>query len=71
MAVIETESELQKERNNAGYLLKQLTDANAKLQAAVSDGLRKDSTTTGALQQIESIEVLLGKIRDWLDTPNA
>ena len=71
VAVIETESELQKERNNAGYLLKQLTDANAKLQAAVSDGLRKDSTTTGALQQIESIEVLLGKIRDWLDKPNA
>lgn len=71
VAVVETESELQKERNNAGYLLKQLTDANAKLQAAVSDGLRKDSTTTGALQQIESIEVLLGKIRDWLSKLNA
>lgn len=71
VGVIETESELQKERNNAGYLLKQLTDANAKLQAAVSDGLRSDSTTAGALQQIASIETLLGKIRDWLNTRNA
>jgi len=69
--VIETESELQKERNNAGYLLKQVTDANTKLQAAVSDGLRSDSTTAGVLQQIESIEVLIGKIRDWLTSKNA
>lgn len=69
--VIETESELQKERNNAGYLLKQVTDANTKLQAAVSDGLRSDSTTTGVLQQIESVEVLLRKIRDWLTSRNA
>ncbi len=71
LEVIESESELQKERNNAGYLLKQLTDANAKLQAAVSDGLRSDSTTAGAMQQIESIEALLTKIRDWLIKRNA
>lgn len=69
--VIETESELQKERNNAGYLLKQVTDANTKLQAGVSDGLRSDSTTAGVLEQIESIEVLLSKIREWLTSKHA
>lgn len=69
--VIETENELQKERNNAGYLLKQLTDANTKLQAAVSDGLRGDSTTAGAEAQIRSIEESLQKIRDWLAAKDA
>lgn len=69
--VIETENELQKERNNAGYLLKQLTDANTKLQAAVSDGMREDSTTAGAEEQIKSIEVALQTIRDWLTKRNA
>ncbi|HCF4202444.1 TPA: hypothetical protein NID94_001433 [Pseudomonas aeruginosa] len=69
--VIETENELQKERNNAGYLLKQLTDANAKLQAAVSDGMRDDSTTVGAEEQIKSIEAALQTIRNWLASRNA
>lgn len=69
--VIETENELQKERNNAGYLIKQLTDANTKLQAAVSDSLRADSITAGAEEQIKSIEESLQKIRDWLATQNA
>jgi hypothetical protein len=69
--VVETESELKKELKTAGYLLKQLSEANARLQAAVSDGLRPDSTTTGAIQQIESIEALLGKIREWLSQQNA
>jgi hypothetical protein len=69
--VIEAENELQKERNNAGYLLKMLKDANSKLQAAVSDGLRADSGTVGATGQIESIEALLGTIKDWLAEQNA
>lgn len=69
--VIETESELRKELNNAGYLLKQVTDANTRLQAAVSDGLRPDSTTAGVRQQIESIDANLAKIRDWLTSKNA
>lgn len=69
--VIETENELQKERNNAGYLLKQLTDANTKLQAAISDGMRDDSTTVGAEEQIKSIEAALQTIRDWLASRNA
>lgn len=69
--VIETENELQKERNNAGYLLKQLTDANTKLQAAISDGMRDDSTTAGAEEQIKSIEAALQTIRDWLARRNA
>ena len=69
--VIETESELRKELNNAGYLLKQVTDANTRLQAAVSDGLRAESTTTGVRQQIESIDANLIKIRDWLTSKNA
>lgn len=69
--VIETESELQKERNNAGYLLKQLIDANAKLQAAVSDGMREDSNSVGAEEQIKSIEASLQTIRAWLASRNA
>lgn len=69
--VIDTESELRKELNNAGYLLKQVTDAHTRLQAAVSDGLRPDSTTEGVRQQVESIDILLGKIRDWLTSKNA
>lgn len=69
--VIETESELRKELNNAGYLLKQVTDANTRLQAAVSDGLRAESTTIGVRQQIESIDANLVKIRDWLTSKNA
>ncbi|SPA25377.1 conserved hypothetical protein [Cupriavidus taiwanensis] len=69
--VIEAENELQKERNNAGYLLKMLKDANSKLQAAVSDGLRSDSSTVGAAGQIESIETLLGTIKNWLAQQNA
>lgn len=69
--VIETESELRKELNNAGYLLKQVTDANTRLQAAVSDGLRAESTTVGVRQQIESIDANLVKIRDWLTSKNA
>jgi hypothetical protein len=71
VAVIETESELQRELKTAGYLLRLLSEANGRLQAAVSDGLRSDSTTTGALEQIESIETLLGKIRAWLSEQNA
>lgn len=69
--VIETENELQKERNNAGYLLKQLIDANTKLQAAVSDGMRDDSDTAGAEEQIKSIEAMLQTIREWLASRNA
>jgi hypothetical protein len=69
--VIDTESELRKELNNAGYLLKQVTDAHTRLQAAVSDGLRPDSTTEGVRQQVESIDILLGRIRDWLTSKNA
>jgi hypothetical protein len=69
--VIETESELQKERNNAGYLLKQLVDANSKLQAAVADGLRPDSTTIGASEQLNSIDAALKEIREWLAARNA
>lgn len=69
--VIETENELQKERNNAGYLIKQLTDANTKLQAAVSDGLRADAATAGAEEQIKSIEESLHRIRAWLADKNA
>lgn len=69
--VIESETELQKERNNAGYLLKQLTDAHSKLQAAVADGLRHDSKTEGAAEQIASIDALLNKIKDWLARPHA
>lgn len=69
--VIEAENELQKERNNAGYLLKMLKDANSKLQAAVSDGLRVDSSTIGATGQIESIETLLETIKTWLTQKNA
>lgn len=69
--VIETESELRKELNNAGYLLKQVSDAHTRLQAAVSDGLRPDSTAAGVRQHLDSIDALMGKIRTWLTSKNA
>lgn len=69
--VIETESELQKEKSNANYLIKLLTDANSKLQAAVADALRPESTTQGAEAQLQQIESEVKKIRAWLANKNA
>lgn len=71
VAVIAAEDELQKEKNNANYLLKLLADTNSKLQAAVADALRPESTTAGAEEQLQQIEQKVETIRTWLAKKHA
>lgn len=71
VSVITTEDELQKEKNNANYLLKLLADTNSKLQAAVSDALRPESTTNGAEEQLQQMEQKIATIRAWLSKNHA
>lgn len=65
--VIESQKELDKEKNSADYLLKQLRKANGCIQAALSAGLKADSNRMGVSEQIESINAGLARIRVWLD----
>lgn len=64
--VLEGQRQLKKDRKAAGYLLDTCAKANAALEAAVKDGLRAESKTTGVAKQLDAIEAHIGRIRKFL-----
>lgn len=68
---ISSENALRRERENARFLRKMLSDANAKMQSAVSSGLRHDSESDGIEAQLAQIEEKVAQIREWLKNRDA
>lgn len=64
--VLEGRRQLKRDTKAAGYLLDVCAKANAALTAAVKDGLRAESKTTGVARQLEEIEAHVAKIRTFL-----
>lgn len=69
--VIESQRQMKKDSKDAGYLLDCCSKAQAALVAAVGKGLRPESKRDGVAKQLDQIELLTTKIRDWLDQPHA
>lgn len=69
--VIESQKQIKKDSKDAGYLLDCCSKAQAALIAAVGKGLRPESRREGVGKQLDQIEMLTSKIRDWLDGPHA
>jgi hypothetical protein len=62
---IETNRSLDKEKDSAGYVLKQLHRASASIQSAVL-GIRPESLKEGVKETIQTIEVNIAAIKKWL-----
>lgn len=69
--VIESQKQIKKDSKDAGYLLDCCSKAQAALVAAVGKGLRPESKRNGVAKQLDQIEALTHRIRDWLDQPHA
>lgn len=69
--VIESQKQLKKDSKDAGYLLDCCSKAQAALVTAVSKGLRPESKRQGVAKQLDLIESLTTRIREWLDKPHA
>ena len=67
---IESQKQLKKDSKDAGYLLDCCSKAQAALVAAVGKGLRPESKRHGVSKQLDQIEMLSAKIREWLDKPH-
>jgi hypothetical protein len=63
---IETQRSLEKERDTAKYVLKQLQRANASVQSALAATKNSDTLKDGVEETIKSIDVGLTLIRKWL-----
>ena len=68
---IEAEEEKKKEAKAGNALLTLVTTANTKLQAAVSTGLRPESSKDGVEEQLKQVEQKVEQIRNWLTGKNA
>lgn len=64
--VIETQESLQREKNSAQFILKQLQKANAAVQSAIAATHRPDARRDGIGATIDSIEAGLKILRDWM-----
>jgi len=64
--VLEGQRQLKRDTKTAGYLLDTCAKANAALMAAVKDGLRAESKSTGVGRQLDEIETHVAKIRAFL-----
>ncbi|MGV1109267.1 hypothetical protein [Xanthomonas translucens] len=69
--VIDSEEELKREKKAGDALLSMVMAANTKLQAAVTAGLRPESSIKGVAAQLDEIEQKLEQIRKWLAGKNA
>lgn len=63
---IETQRSLEKERDTAKYVLKQLQKANAAVQSALAGTKHPETLKDGVEETIKSIELGLVSIRKWL-----
>jgi len=68
---IDAEEELKREKKAGDALLSMVIAANTKLQAAVTAGLRPESSVKGVAAQLDEIEQKLEQIRNWLAGKNA
>jgi hypothetical protein len=64
--VIESQDQLKKDSRTANYLLRTLAEANSKLNAAVSQGLRPETKKAGVEAQLVELERKIAQIRQWL-----
>ncbi|HTU34513.1 MAG TPA: hypothetical protein VMF66_11990 [Candidatus Acidoferrum sp.] len=64
--VIESQKQLKKDAKSANYLLECCAKAQSWLTAAVKDGFRPESKLAGVDKQLDQIETLAGKIRDYV-----
>lgn len=71
VAAIEVEEEVKREKKAGDALLAMVIAANTKLQAAVTSGLRPESSIKGVAAQLNEIEQKLAQIRAWLAGKNA
>lgn len=69
--VIESQRLLKKDSKDAEYLLDCCSKAQAALVAAVGKGLRPESKQQGVAKQLDEIEMLITKIRGWLEKSHA
>jgi hypothetical protein len=69
--VIESQRQMKKDSKDAGYLLDCCSKAQAALVAAAGKGLRPESKRQGVGKQLDQIEILTKKIREWLDKTHA
>lgn len=65
--VLESQRQLKKDSKDAGYLLDCCSKAQSALMAATSKGLRPESKRKGVDKQLDQIEALVAKIREWLE----
>ena len=63
--ILETEKQLKKDSKGANYLITCCAKAHSQLQAAVAD-LKAETSTTGVISQLDSIDELVNKIRDFV-----
>jgi hypothetical protein len=63
---IETQESLEREKDSASYVLKQLQKANAAVQSALAATHKPDTIRGGISETIESIETGLISLRQWL-----
>ena len=64
--ILETQRQLKKDSKDAGYLLECCSKAHSALAAAVGKGLRPEAQIDGVLAQLDQIEALSAKVREWL-----
>jgi hypothetical protein len=65
--VIESQKQLKKDSKSANYLLDCCAKAQALLAAGVKDGFRPESKLTGVGKQLDQIDVLVAKIRKYIE----
>lgn len=64
--VLETQKQLKKDNKGANYLMDCCAKAQAALTAAVKD-LKAESKTEGVIRQLNSIDELVGKLREFVN----
>jgi hypothetical protein len=68
---IESQRQLKKDAQTANFLLKKCAKAQSELMDAVQAGLTVDAVTQGVELQIQQIEGLLNRIRQFLNEQHA
>ena len=65
-AIIETQKALKDEKKHSLFLTNQLSRVVSTLDTAVNDGLDENTNVKGVSKQLDEIQRLVNKIRDWL-----
>lgn len=66
--VVDSQKQLKRDSKAAGFLVDSLAKAQGLLASAIKEGLRPESTKTGAQKQIDQIRDQLIQIEAWLGT---